>query len=356
MKKKCDDRPDEKLLKMYTTLLFSGRAYSLSQLAEILVCSKQTVMRLADKLELNFGLGAQFVRCKKGRESFYRLDRPSQGLRVSINADGLRQLAICRDFMLHLLPESLKQDTDDALLQAQVYTPSSKDRNLELDNTGSHEVSGPLQWAVGLTKGRINYDDFQDIITNLTNAICDRRCCIINYQSDWKGSVKTFYFAPLRLIAYHEALYVRGYEVTKKGRAERVYDNSLNLAVHRMKGVEVQERSSVSLDDMKDASASSFGFMQQQPFKAKLRFSPAVATYVAERIWSDDQVIEPCSDGGLLLNLTASNDQEVISFALSFGENAEVLEPKELRSAMKDVIKKMRRLYKKKQEKTKDED
>lgn len=49
-----DARPDEKLLKLYSLLLFTGKEYSLTELKDELMCSKQTIGRLVDKLEKSY--------------------------------------------------------------------------------------------------------------------------------------------------------------------------------------------------------------------------------------------------------------------------------------------------------------
>ena len=98
-----DARPDEKLLKLYSLLLFTGKEYSLTELKDKLMCSKQTIGRLVDKLEKSY-YGSIVVK-KKGKENFYSLKKPStsKDMHVSINPDGLRKMILCSDLMWHLL-------------------------------------------------------------------------------------------------------------------------------------------------------------------------------------------------------------------------------------------------------------
>ena len=83
-----DARPSEKLLKLFSTMLFSDRAFSLVELASILGCSKPTVLRLI----------------------------------TNIDADGIDRLLLCRDFLLHLQPGAAKDMVDDAIERAAAYT------------------------------------------------------------------------------------------------------------------------------------------------------------------------------------------------------------------------------------------
>jgi hypothetical protein len=50
---------------------------------------------------------------KRGREAAYSLDRPKRPPQLCLDAEGLYQLALCYDFMLHLLPDSMKKKTEE---------------------------------------------------------------------------------------------------------------------------------------------------------------------------------------------------------------------------------------------------
>lgn len=53
--------------------------------------------------------------------------------------------------------------------------------------------------------------------------------------------------------------------------------------------------------------------MKEEPFRVKASFEPLAACYVSERVWSQDQVLEPRDDGGVILTFTATSKPEVIS-------------------------------------------
>ena len=59
-----------------------------------------------------------------------------------------------------------------------------------------------------------------------------------------------------------------------------------------------------------------------------LRFSPATATRVAERIWHHSQQKTMCADGSLLLRFELSDLREVLRWVLSWGRDCTALEPK----------------------------
>lgn len=77
-----------------------------------------------------------------------------------------------------------------------------------------------------------------------------------------------------------------------------------------------------------------FGLIKGEPFQVRTRFIEIAATYARERTWSNDQTIETCDDGSIILAFTATSPEEVLSWVLSFGESAELLEPEDLREEL----------------------
>jgi predicted DNA-binding transcriptional regulator YafY len=311
-----DASPSEKLLSLYAMLLFSGREASLSDLSRDLNCSKQAVLRLIDKLEASpFG---KLMRVKRGREAVYHLDRPKLP-KISLNAEGLHQLSLCRDFILHLLPETIRKQVDATLQQASAYLP-------EGENSGTDTV-----FAHSMFKGRIDYTPFQDMLQTLMQAIRERKICSVRYKSARNTGIKEFGYAPMRLIAFHETIYCNGWVM--EGRRAK-YEKPTPLALHRLSGVTPTARGGKHLPEPPAEHGETFGVMDQELFTAKIRFSSKAAAYVAEREWSEKQKIVRHRDGGVTLTLHARSPAELTAWILGFGDAAEALAPKWLRENM----------------------
>ena len=312
-----DAKPSEKMLSLYTMLLFSGREATLSELSEELQCSKQAVLRLIDQLEASrFG---KLLRAKRGRESVYRLDRPKSLPKVSLNAEGLHQLALCRDFMLHLLPESMRKTVDTTLQQASAYLPEG---DIPKDS---------LPVGDSFAKGRIDYSPFQEMLHCIIRGIREQKVCMVRYKASLHGEARDFEYAPKRLVAYRESIHITGWIVSEKGTAAPLYETPTNLALQRVQKVLVSRRSSSHIHDVVEENKGAFGLMQDEAFAMRARFSAAAATYVAEREWSSDQKITLHKNGSVTLAMTARSPAEALSWILSFGDTAEVLSPKWLR-------------------------
>lgn len=333
-KKDPDATPAEKLLALYTMLLFCAREFSLSELARDLNCSKQTVCRLLDQLEASrYG---KLLRFKRGKEATFCLDRPKRIPQLSLDTEGLYQLALCRDFILHLLPESMKKNVESVLLQASAYLPEQRDEDENvfdfLDSAGR-----------SYTKGRIDYTPFQKIWQTLIKALQTHKICKISYQSSPRGKMRIFGYAPKLMIAYHETIRFSGWIVTDKGSA--AYDHPTVLLLHRIKEAVATRQSAESLPTPDEKHAGAFGLIDAEPFSVTVRFTPFSAPYAAEREWSAGQTVEWSDDGGAVLTMTARNELEVISWLLGFGDEAELLSPQWLREKIAQKVQALAERY-----------
>lgn len=327
--------PSERLLSLYSMLLFSPKAMSLKELASRMGCSKQTITRDMNKLEASsFG---KLVCEKQNRECLYRLERPGKLPKLTLDAGGLQQLALCRSFLMHLLPKDMQDRTEKTLQCASAYMQNAMEADyIRVENSKA------------VFKGAIDYTPLGKILELLIAAIHDHQVCRICYRAAVHGKKKTYYFAPKELIAYHEALYVRGWVVIDKGNVIQKYDQPTDLAVHRMVKVSSTNRRADSLPNIVYDEGMKFGLMHGDSFKVKIRFAASVATYITERLWSVDQSVVHHQDGSLSLTMTSRSEVEVISWVLSFGDAAELLSPVWLRQEVVERVKNMAECYAKK--------
>ena len=111
----------------------------------------------------------------------------------------------------------------------------------------------------------------------------------------------------------------------------------LTFAPSRIRGVESLDESFEIPSDFKiDVYLrDSMSVMRGNPGEihhARIRFWGLAARFVAERTWHPSQTTESRADGSLIVGLTLSSLIEVERWVLSWGSEAEVLEPAELRA------------------------
>jgi len=90
---------------------------------------------------------------------------------------------------------------------------------------------------------------------------------------------------------------------------------------------------------------NAFGIVEESAVAVRVRFSASVAHAVRDRIWHSSQRVEELDDGGIILSFEAGGTMEIVSWVLSYGCHAEILEPPELRAELKSIVAEMGRLY-----------
>ena len=75
-----------------------------------------------------------------------------------------------------------------------------------------------------------------------------------------------------------------------------------------------------------------------EAFEVEVEFTGWAARYVTERVWSLDQEIQNIGPDKIRLLFAASSEPEVISWVLSFGDQARLLKPESLVSEIASII------------------
>jgi len=76
-----------------------------------------------------------------------------------------------------------------------------------------------------------------------------------------------------------------------------------------------------------------------------VRFSKKARPFIEESLWHHSQEIKREKDGSILFRADVAEPREVLWWALQWGADAEILEPKELREEAKKTIERMMMLY-----------
>ena len=148
-------KPGEKLLSLYSRLLFSSESPTLSELARELECSKQSVSRLIDQVDsAKFG---RIIKEHSGKQVRFRMERPSRLPKLPLDASALRDLSLCRAFMLHMMPPEMREKLGRTLGHSAAYA----DRP---------EESVSVPYAHAATKGRISFEACEQVFKTVEKA------------------------------------------------------------------------------------------------------------------------------------------------------------------------------------------
>ena len=325
-----DSTASHKSLLLFSLLLFSGRRHFLIDLMERFNCSKPTITRLMETIELSGA--AKIERGTENRRLWYQLRVPPGKPYVSFTREEVEKLVLCRDLLEHLLPDGIERIVSEGL--GKISTLMDK---VEVAERGQTTASKGTR----MVKGRIDYTPFQPHIDSLLKAARDHTVCAVTYKTPGKEE-RVFEIVPVRLMVDEEVLNVEGWRVMEKGKPE--IRHPMTLAVHRIRECVATRRKLDACPDWPEEEGA-FGLTGGTPFPARVIFSNEFSEHIRERIWSKDQTITELPDGSVELKFTATSEYYLRSWLLGFGSGAELLEPEHLREVMLDEARAMFEMY-----------
>jgi len=322
----------DKLISLFARLLFSGESYSLTDLARILHCSKQTVLRLVDDIcrAYNIDIEETF----EGNRKYFRIKKPGRiPPALHLTEMELNVLYMCQTFAKHLLGDHLYEEAAQALLKSRALLPEGK--------------GSTVQHFASFRPGSIDYTPHQETFRSLIEAMDESRICEIDYQALWDGKTKTFYIKPLKIFSHQDTVYLHVRMARTPGEAYKEPEFDPLLAVHRIREIEVTERGfKFPKDyDFEKQFNQEFGVIKDESFEVEVEFTGWAAKYVTERTWSPDQKVKKKANGKTILTFTASSDPELVSWLLSFKDEAKLLKPKWVVEKVGKTTKKMAESY-----------
>jgi len=174
-----------------------------------------------------------------------------------------------------------------------------------------------------------------------------KRVCKISYQAIMETKPKTHAILPLKLFSHKDTIYLHARIHIANGRKGKEMEFDPLLAVHRIRKAEMTDAIYKYPEDynFEKIYNKNFGIIKDEAFKVVVEFTGWAARYVSERIWSPDQKIEKAGKNKILLEFTASSEPEIISWVLSFGEEARLINPDWLAETMGRKVRSMAPLY-----------
>jgi len=184
-----------------------------------------------------------------------------------------------------------------------------------------------------------NYADLADVIRALNEAVLARRTVRLKYTTARTGETRAREFDPYRVWYRNGGLYAIGHD-HESGELR-------TFAVDRIRAPELTARRFTIPDDFdfEARAASAFGVVTSPPERVQIRFAPRRALYVREHDWHPSQKLERLADGCVLLTMDVGSGDELASWVLSFGADAEVVEPESLRAQVATELARSLRHY-----------
>lgn len=179
-----------------------------------------------------------------------------------------------------------------------------------------------------LLQGKRDYSKSAETLSVIRHALLHQQSITISYRSTGRGAPESYLVDPYTLLFQKGGIYLLCYAHNR--RALRTF------AIERIVSVEPgKERFEIPEGfNAGQALEGAFGLVAEPPMEVRIRFSPAVAHAIRDRIWHASQIIVDEEDGGVLLSFRAGGKLEILSWVQSYGPHAELLAPEELRAEL----------------------
>lgn len=286
--------------------------------------SKATFKRDLEYLRDRMNASIVFDRTEGG----YRFDKPNAGEKIEL--PGLwfsEKEATALVLMQHLL-DNLDQG---GLISAHI------DPLVEIIDgiLGQSEVSAKeLRKRIkvfGMSARKNSLENFEEV----GNALLKRQRLQIEYYSKGANETTNREVSPQRLIFYRDNWYLDAYCHMRKGLRSFAIDGIRKAELLNKKAEETSEK------DLHENFAESYGiFSGKATQRAKLRFTPERARWVAGETWHGQQISSFDKDGYYILEFDYNQDPELVMEILKHGSEVEIMAPASLRKRVKDELKK----------------
>ena len=224
----------------------------------------------------------------------------------------------------------------------------SDERNVHLEGAWAKLAAvlpGPVgmhvQATVAAMAKKPANEGFSRTAEILTQAWAEGRCVRIMYPSSGVGRVRERLIEPyfLEPSGIGHSLYVIARDV--EAGAMRTFK------VERIQGIALTEEHFGVPEEFDSNSylGSSWSVWTEEPVEVVVRFSPTVAGRVSEAVWHPSQTTESQPDGSLKWRARVSGTVEITPWIRSWGADAEVQEPPELRARIAGESRRLADLY-----------
>ena len=281
-----------------------------------------------------------------------------------------RDIKLLRDMGIEIVPRSkqgyemisdfflpaLNLDFEEALAlvtAARFYQAAEGEQAAEVLNRAIHKITSNLPKQTNETLDKIapqievphqqvsQIDESQPYKEQLYEAIRERRKVNIQYNSFSSRKREQHRLSPYAVLFRKHAWYVIGHTE----RSNQI----LTFRINRLHSLFISHLSyTIPVDfSVQKHMEKSWDFRLGPETHVVIEFAPRIAPLIREVQWHSTQQIHDHADGGLRFEATVAGWLEVGWWVLGWGEEAEVIQPRELREWVAETAAKMIEVYRK---------
>lgn len=308
-------------------LLETRRGLTLDELAEECDVDRRTIHRDLNAVEqAGYSLTSEW---SDGKKVYSFLAKSRNLPAITFTLPQLMSLYLLRSLGAHLAGTPFQVEIDDLFKSIHSVLPDRHAAHLER----IARVSLPL------LHGARDYSQSAPFVDGLQKALLQQYRIRLNYAKKGKKEVEPYEVDPYTLVFHKGGIYLLGNAHNRSGM--RLF------ALERIRGLEVT-RQRFEIPDSYQPEAhfnSAFGLVNDTQMNVRVRFSAEIAHTVKDRIWMSGQKISSDPEGRAVVEFEAAGQMELVSWILSYGIHAEVLDPPELRKEVRRQVKEMREMY-----------
>lgn len=300
-----------------------------------------------------------------------RWTRPRLATRLEVDKATIqRYIDLLRDMGIEIVPRgqqgyeiisdfflpALNLNFEEALAlvtAARFYQAAEGEQAVEVLNHAIHKITSNLPKQTNETLDKIapqievphqqvsQIDEAQPHKEQLYEAIRERCKVNIQYNSFSSGKREQHRLAPYAVLFRRHAWYVIGH--TEKP------NQILTFRINRIHSLFISHLSYTIPEDfsVQKHMEKSWDFRLGPDTHIVIEFAARIAPLIREVEWHSTQKIYERADGGLRFEATVAGWLEVGWWVLGWGEEAEVIKPKELREWVAETAEKMVKVYRK---------
>ena len=299
------------------------RQWTRARLAEKLRVNIATIQRDIDLLRI---MGIQIV--ARGKQGY---EMNSDFFLPALNLDFEETLALIAAASVYKANEGkqTRNALDNAIAKIATGLPQSAQRVLR-----------QIAPQIDIPNSQVSeLDENQSHRETLYEAIRQRLKVRMTYDSFSRGKRTNHRFSPYAVLFRKHAWYVIGHSETR-GRV-------LTFRINRIHHLSISHTSYTIPDDFTAQSylEKSWDVMLGEERRVVINFAPRIAPLIREVRWHSTQQTFTMPDGSLRFEVTVTGLREIGWWVLTWGDEAEVLEPKELRERVAETAERMVGVY-----------
>jgi predicted DNA-binding transcriptional regulator YafY len=303
--------------KIIQALIASRQGRAVPELAGMVECHTRTVYRDLEALQ---AAGFPVTTERDGHRMVWSLLDPARhAVPIPFSLSELMALYFGRRLVAPLKGTVFHDALESLFAKIRATLPGEVGRHLEQLDAALATAPAP----------RKDHGRSSRAIEAVNEAIGSRRCLDMVYRSMREGRDTRRRVAPYRLLYFDGTFYLVGRCGLRQDIRVFALDRVRAIAVSD-EAFEPPERTA-----LEEFFAASFGIFHGPPVRVRVRFAPAVAGYVREKVWHASQTIALRADGSVIFEAEVAGTEEIRQWILRWGAGAEVLAPADLREEMR---------------------